>query len=65
MRKAGVGHLSGTTLVVMACLAWVCTYCNTVRAGDSCISCHTDEAMLTQYLGTDEKRKSALQAGPG
>lgn len=36
-----------------------------VRAESSCVTCHTDEEMLTKSLGKDDKEKSSLQAGPG
>lgn len=31
----------------------------------SCIACHTDEDLLEENLGKEEKKKSALQAGSG
>ncbi|NNK96509.1 MAG: hypothetical protein HKP41_19355 [Desulfobacterales bacterium] len=31
----------------------------------SCITCHTDEGLLAENLGTVDKKKSALQAGSG
>lgn len=39
---------------------------NRVLADESsCITCHTDEELLKENLGKDEKKKSALQAGSG
>lgn len=37
-----------------------------IWADDSgCISCHTDEDLLSENLGTEDKKKSTLQAGSG
>ena len=36
-----------------------------LRAESSCVTCHTDEEMLSDNLGKKDKQKSSLQAGPG
>lgn len=32
---------------------------------DSCITCHTDEDLLEEYLADSQNKTSALQAGSG
>ncbi len=36
-----------------------------VLAESSCITCHTDEEMLTENLSKAEEKKSAMQSGSG
>ena len=66
MLKTRLGPLSGfTILAALLCIAGNALQVSPVLAEDMCIRCHTDEEMLTQNLSGEEKKKSALQSGPG
>ena len=41
---------------------WITT---AVLAESSCVTCHTDEEMLTKNLSKMEEKKSAMQSGAG
>lgn len=65
MRMSRVRDCSGVALLAMLMGLVFTVQLSAAQAEDSCVSCHTDEAMLEKNLGKKDEKKSALQAGPG
>ncbi len=60
-----IGALMRVIVGICICLFITIGQQSDVRAADTCVACHTDEDMLVQSLGKEDKAKSSLQAGPG
>lgn len=55
-----------TAALLFVALALSMVLSSQSRADESsCITCHTDEDLLTENLGTEDTKKSPLQAGGG
>lgn len=63
MRTNGLGFRRFRVLFCVAILALLSG--GTVYGDESCITCHTDEDLLEEFLAESEQKTSALQAGSG
>jgi hypothetical protein len=65
MRKLHIHNLKNIVIAVIAVLLLGSFLAGDSFAASSCVTCHTDEKMITENLSKDESKKSALQAGTG
>ena len=65
MRKLHIHNLKNIVLAIIAVLLLGSFLAGDSFAASSCVTCHTDEKMITENLSQDESKKSALQAGTG
>jgi hypothetical protein len=65
MRKLHIHNLKNIVLAIIAVLFLGSFLAGDSFAASSCVTCHTDEKMITENLSKDESKKSALQAGTG
>jgi len=65
MRKLHIHNLKNIVLAVIAVLLPGSFLAGDSFAASSCVTCHTDEKMITENLSKGESKKSALQAGTG
>lgn len=65
MTRFGVCPGGSITVCSIVFIFMLMCHSAAVGAGDSCVTCHTDEEMLINNLGKDVKQKSSLQSGPG
>jgi hypothetical protein len=65
MRKLHIHNLKNIVIAVIAVLLLGSFLAGDSFAASGCVTCHTDEKMITENLAKDESKKSALQAGTG
>ena len=65
MRKLHIHNLKNIVLAIIAVLLLGSFLAGDSFAASSCVTCHTDEKMITENLSKEESKKSALQAGTG
>ena len=65
MRKLQIHNLKNIVLAVIAVFLMGSFLAGNSFAASSCVTCHTDEKMITENLSKEESKKSALQAGTG
>ena len=62
----GTHHLHPSTRLAVLCALLLLFFVIPAAADESgCVVCHTDEDLLTENLGEQTQKKSALQAGAG